>query len=353
MPSPIGKVPDPIPKQYRPRGLTPVLDALGDPIEKADERLARLDHDEDQIVVVLTLNQGSPMYLLSWNVGQLGASKRIEAVANAIGSSEPDIVTIQEVRSRHASTVAEALQGCGLEHVWHSHDPPPCRGREVQKAYHCLIASRWPLAGPHGGDAWRCAAPFPETLGRVAVRTPTVDINVFTAHIPHGSGHGWKKIDTFETLALALRRGTDSPRILTGDFNEPKTFLSSGQLLTFAGEQVDADGSISASCEWWKHRRPREDWSKGVRSVLADASRHGLRDAYRARHGFAVATPVTHRVTKGKGPRCFDHTFVSRHFEVVECGYHHEWRRERWSDHSAMWTKLRLRTEVPPLENWE
>ena len=94
MPSPIGKVPDPIPKQYRPRGLTPVLDALGDPIEKADERLARLDHDEDQIVVVLTLNQGFPMYLLSWNVDQLGASKRIEAVANAIGSTEPDIVTL-------------------------------------------------------------------------------------------------------------------------------------------------------------------------------------------------------------------------------------------------------------------
>ena len=294
------------------------------------------------------------MHLLSWNVDQLGSSKRIEAVANAIGSTEPDIITLQEVRSRNASTVADTLQGCGLEHVWHSHDPAPCRGREVQKAYHCMIASRWPLTGPLGGDAWRCGAPFPETLGRVAVRTPTADIDVFTAHIPHGSGHGWKKIDTFETLALALRRGTDSPRILTGDFNEPRTFLSSGQLLTFAGERVRADGSISALSEWWKRRRPREDWSNGVRSVLADTSRHGLRDAYRTRHGFAVATPVTHRVTKGKGPRCFDHTFVSRHFEVVECGYHHEWRRERWSDHSAMWAKLRLRTEeVPPLENWE
>jgi len=298
------------------------------------------------------LNQGFPMHLLSWNVDQLGSAKRIEAVANAIGSTEPDIVTLQEVRSRHASKVAEALHGCGLEHVWHSHDPPPCNGREVRKAYNCMIASRWPLTDPPGRDAWRCAAPFPETLGRVTVQAPAVDIDLFTAHIPHGSGHGWKKIDTFETLALALRSGTDSPRILTGDFNEPKTFLSSGQILTFAGERVDADGSMSALPESWKGR-PLEDWSKGVRSVLADTSRHGLRDAYRDRHGFTVATPATHRVTKGKGPRCFDHTFVSRHFEVVDCGYHHEWRRERWSDHSAMWTRLRLRTEVPPLENWE
>lgn len=268
------------------------------------------------------------------------------------GSTEPDIVTLQEMRSRHASTVAETLQGCGLERVWHSHDPAPLPRARSPESVSCRIASRWPMTGPPRGDAWRCAAPFPETLGRVAVRTPTADIDVFTAHLPHGSGHGWKKIDTFETLALALRRGTDSPRILTGDFNEPRTFLSSGQLLTFAGEKVDADGSISAPRKSWRDR-PLEDWSKGVRSVLADTSRHGLRDAYRPRHGLAVATPVTHRVTKGKGPRCFDHTLVSRHFAVVECGYHHEWRRESWSDHSAMWAKLRLRTEIPPVENWE
>ena len=293
------------------------------------------------------------MYLLSWNVDQLGASKRLAAVANAIASTAPDIVTLQEVRSQHATKVAEALEGCGLEHVWHSHAPPPCSDREVQKKYHCVIASRWPLIDPPGGDAWRCPAPFPEVLGRILVKTPAGDIDIFTAHIPHGSGHKWKKIDTFETLALALRSGSDSPRILTGDFNEPRKFLGSGQILTFGEKEVNADGVISAPRGTWRGR-PHADWSEGVRSVLADTSRHGLRDAYRDRHGFAVATPVTHRVNRGKEPRrCFDHTFVSRHFEVVDCGYHHEWRRQKWSDHSAMWTKLRLRTEFPPLDNWE
>ena len=176
------------------------------------------------------------MYLLSWNVDQLGASKRLAAVANAIASTAPDIVTLQEVRSQHATKVAEALQGCGLQHVRHSHDPPPCSDREAKKAYHCVIASRWPLVDLPGGDAWRCPVPFPEVLGRVMVKAPAGEIDVFTAHIPHGSGHGWKKIDTFETLALALRSGSDSARILTGDFNEPKLFLSSGQFLTFRGK---------------------------------------------------------------------------------------------------------------------
>ena len=47
---PIRMVPDLAPEQYRPRGMTPLLDALGNLIEKADERLAGLDRDEDQIV---------------------------------------------------------------------------------------------------------------------------------------------------------------------------------------------------------------------------------------------------------------------------------------------------------------
>ena len=231
-------------------------------------------------------NGGARMYLLSWNVDQLGASKRLAAVANAIASTAPDIVALQEVRSQHATKVAQALEGCGLEHVWHSHAPPTCSDREVQKKYHCVIASRWPLIDPPGGDAWRCPAPFPEVLGRILVKTPAGDIDIFTVHIPHGSGHKWKKIDTFETLALALRSGGDSPRILTGDFNEPRKFLGSGQILTFGEKEVNADGVISAPRGTWRGR-PHADWSEGVRSVLADTSRHGLRDAYRDRHGFA------------------------------------------------------------------
>ena len=84
------------------------------------------------------------MYLISWNVDQLGASKRLEAVANAIASTDPDIVTLQEVRSRHAARVAEALTGCGLEHVWHSHAPPACSDRRGTEGV--SLRNREPLA---------------------------------------------------------------------------------------------------------------------------------------------------------------------------------------------------------------
>ena len=204
------------------------------------------------------------------------------------------------------------------------------------------------------GNRWRRRAPFPELLARATVSLPDEqDIDVFTAHIPNGSGNGWRKIDTLNVLSATLRRALDSPRILTGDFNEPKRFRQSGQIVPF-GEKIHEDGGTSI--RGWKTqfgvRRRNMERANGVRSVLAGASQHGLRDAYRDLHGFETATPVTYRTTRDN-PRCFDHTFVSRHFEVVDCGYFHEWRKKGWSDHSAMWTKLSFREEIPDLIEWE
>ena len=51
---PVEKVPDLTREQYRPRGTTPLLDALGTLIETADARMAGIEHAEDQIVAVFT-----------------------------------------------------------------------------------------------------------------------------------------------------------------------------------------------------------------------------------------------------------------------------------------------------------
>ena len=292
------------------------------------------------------------MLLLSWNVHYQSLSGRLKAVADAIGSVEPDVVTLQEVPSKHALAAGNALVSLGLLHVRNSHDPFSPRGRAGNaKPYHCLIASRWPLVRAPGGDNWRSGAPFPELLGRVLVDAPFGLVDVFTVHIPNGANNGWKKIDTFDTLAVALRRAPDAPRILTGDFNEPEQFRSSGQLVTFGWENKHPDGGVSIRRRRNDDgtKRARADWSSSVRSVLDGPSQHGLRDAYRDRHGVSGPTPVTHRLVGHGTRRCFDHTFVSRHFAVVDCGYHHEWRRGKLSDHSAMWTKLCLRHELPRL----
>lgn len=300
------------------------------------------------------------MLLLSWNVHFQSLPGQLHNVIEAIRSVRPDVVTLQEVKTSLADDMKRRLSDIGLVHACCSgKDAPPTAIRKLppirslkRKLYQCLIASRWPVMA--GGNRWRRRAPFPELLARATVSVPDEeDIDVFTVHIPNGSGNGWRKIDTFNVLSAVLRREIDSPRILTGDFNEPQRFRQSGQIVPF-GETIHEDGGTSSRGWYSKYgdRRRRIEWANGVRSVLAGASQHGLRNAYRDLHGVETATPVTHYTTR-KNPRCFDHAFVSRHFEVTACGYYHEWRKKGWSDHSAMWTKLSFRKIIPELIEWE
>ena len=266
------------------------------------------------------------MRLLSWNVNQ----RQPDKLTLKIESLEPDIphiVTLQEVKRNLADDWANYLSDIGLVHHYRSGN------NALALSHQCLIASCWELTPndiPRPGEP-----PYPESLGRATVSVcGEIEVDVFTAHIPNGSGNGWRKIDTFHVLATELCRANDSPRILTGDFNEPKRFEDSGQIVTWKEKE---DGCWR---DQFGDERPRIEWINGVLSVLDGESKHGLRDAYRARNGFQASDLASW------GTRCIDHTFVSRHFEVLGCDYHHEWReQEELSDHSPMWAELRLRTE--------
>ena len=274
----------------------------------------------------------TPIQLLSWNVN----SRRPPDLAAKIESVVPHIVTLQEVERIHADDWAHHLKKIGLAHHYRSGD------NAVTLSHQCLIASRWPVS--NGDDGWRSEAPYPESLGRAKVSVPGEgDIDVFTAHIPNWEGNGWKKIDTFHVLAAALRAASDSPRILTGDFNEPEQFLRSGQIVTF-GENADDDGGTST--RHWRDplsaARTPIAFRNGVLAVLGGESQHGLQDAYRVKNGIQPTDLFTWR------KRCFDHTFVSRHFRVEKCEYYHEWREElELSDHSPMWVELGFRADRP------
>ena len=271
----------------------------------------------------------TPIRLLSWNVN---SGRRARDLTAKIESVVPHIVTLQEVKRNLADDWAHQLKKIGLVHHYRSGD------NALALPYQCLIASRWNLTP---NDIVRPREPpYPESLGRTTVSVPGErDIDVFTAHIPNGSGHGWRKIDTLHALAAELRRANDSPRILTGDFNEPEWHPKL--------ERIEVWGKRKGEPERWPDQfgdeRPSVEWAHGVCSVLDEgASQHRLRNAYRVRRGPKEPTPVTHRTKAGKKPRCFDHAFVSRHFDVLARGYFHVWREREWSDHSPMYVHLRF-----------
>ena len=275
--------------------------------------------------------------LLSWNVNKRRPVDDNGDRTDKIKSVGPHIVTLQEVKRNHADEWADHLNKIGLKHHYRSGE------NALALSHQCLIASCWELTS---NDIPRPREPpYPESLGRVTVSVPGEgdigegDIDVFTAHIPNGAGNGWRKIDTFRDLAAELRRAIESPRILTGDFNEPEWYPTLEKIVVWGEE----NGAPESWPDQFGDERPSIEWANGVRSVLdGAASQHRLRDAYRVRRGSEEPTPVTHRIRKGNKPRCFDHTFVSKHFKVRGCGYHHDWREElELSDHSPMWAELK------------
>ena len=271
------------------------------------------------------------MLILSWNVHRKSPDKLIEKIQ----SENPHIVTLQEITLNQTPEWARQLKKIGLD----SHYASGYEGQD--KDYQCLIASCWPLTPVD--TRWRDCAPYPELLARATVSVAkNQNIDVFTAHMSNGSNHGWKKIDSFHVLSAQLRQADDSPRILTGDFNEPKRFLQSGQLVTWAGEPQQHCGRSKETWPDGRDERRLSEWTDGVLSVLAGPSHHGLRNAYTHLHGIQIPNLVS--LYTGNNPRCYDHTFVSRHFTVDECYYHDEWLKQNLSDHAPICTKLSLHT---------
>ena len=113
---------------------------------------------------------------------------------------------------------------------------------------------------------------------------------MFTAHIPNGVGNGWKKIDTLNARSAELSRTIDSPRILTGDLNQPEWHPTLGTIVVFG----DGKGAPERWTDQFGDERPYIEWANGVRSVLDDAaSQHRLRDAYRQVRRGPEETPLS------------------------------------------------------------
>jgi exonuclease III len=71
----------------------------------------------------------------------------------------------------------------------------------------------------------------------------------------------------------------------------------------------------------------------------------GYQDAFRTLHGYAVNEPSwTWRQIAGHGGGWrIDHIFASAELRLLACTYHHAWRDDGLSDHSALEADLERR----------
>jgi len=289
--------------------------------------------------------------ILSWNLRFQGFGKQIEGITQALESEQADVLTCQEVSEKHSQDFFSRLNKLGYLHQHYAWQGTKFdSGRKIRHGV--LIASKYKLEVL---GKWIDQAKFPDLFAHVKVFPHSFPdgIEFITAHIPNGSGYGWIKIEHFRILSQALIESPDSPRVLTGDFNEPQAFLTSGQIVSFNSE-FKKNGGIKVSGIYSKKTpegipQQKAEWGRSVRDVLS-TNAHGMKNVHEQVHGMHP-TPVTH-IVKGGGERCFDHGFASHHCKIIDSGYHHEWRRSGLSDHSALWFEIRPQP-TPSMIVWD
>ncbi len=302
------------------------------------------------------------MRLITWNV-----NRRVSLLAGqaaALASREPDVVALQEVTAGSWPLWRAALETIGLPHARCSlDDADPARQPISRRRMGVVIAARGPL-----GDAQRLAVPWPETTLAAAIRDPIVADGhdpsagadghdpsagaggrpsagadghdrsagadghdpsagavVHVAHVPNAA-NGWIKPDTLAALRAGLEAGS-GPRVLCGDFNTPRREHPDGRVVSFARDSRERLREERGT-RW-------DDAELGVVPGLADL---GFADAFRTVHGYASKEPSW--VWRHGGGWRLDHVFVFG-LEVVASQYHHAWRDDGLSDHSAMEADLR------------
>jgi exonuclease III len=268
--------------------------------------------------------------LITWNVAR--RVSRIVEQATALAAREPDVVALQEVTRRTAPLWRSAFGFMGLSHVRSSlDDADPGREPAGRRSTGVMVASRTPL----DAVAQPLNVPWPETAVRAAAQTARGPIEVCCVHVPNAA-NGLVKVKTLQAIRLGVLAATPAPRVVCGDLNTPRRELPSGEVLSFAR---DSQGRL----------RPERghEWDAAELGVVPGLGELGYRDVFRAVHGYGRSEPswTWRRIAGHGGGWRIDHVFASTQLRPLACGYHHDWREQDLSDHSALEADLAYATD--------
>jgi exonuclease III len=168
--------------------------------------------------------------------------------------------------------------------------------------------------------------PWAETAVAAVTASAVGPVEIHCLHVPNAA-NGWVKPDTLKAVRAGLEAAPAAARVVCGDLNTPRRELATGEVVSFAR---DSRGRL----------RPERgsDWDDAELGVVPGLRELGFRDAYRSLHGYESREPswTWQRISGHSGGWRLDHLFASEELEPHACVYHHEWRDDGLSDHSAL-----------------
>jgi exonuclease III len=267
--------------------------------------------------------------IVSWNVAR--RSSRLPEQAAALSRREPDVIALQEITDRTLPLWRAALTRIGLPNVRASLDgADPARAPALRRRTGVLLSARGPLVDA----AAALPMPWPETtIAAVASAEASGPVELHCVHVPNAA-NGWVKVRTLEAIRGGLAAAPPGPRVLCGDLNTPRRELDSGEVISFAR---DSRGRLRPE------RGP--EWDNAELGVVPRLRELGYRDAFRALNGYASREPswTWQRIAGHDGGWRLDHLFASQELRPTAATYHHAWRDQGLSDHSALEVDLQGR----------
>ncbi|MDQ6835487.1 MAG: endonuclease/exonuclease/phosphatase family protein, partial [Actinomycetota bacterium] len=198
----------------------------------------------------------------------------------------------------------------------------PARAPATRRTTGVMLASRTPLH-----DVGRALVlPWPETAVCAAAKTSRGAVEAFCVHVPNAA-NGVVKVKTLQAVRQGLAVAEPAARVLCGDLNTPRRELANGEVISFAR---DSRGRL----------RPDRgaEWDTAELDVVPGLQELGYQDAYRTLHPDAMPEPswTWKRIAGHGGGWRIDHIFASSQLRPVAARYHHAWRDQDLSDHSAL-----------------
>jgi exodeoxyribonuclease III len=257
--------------------------------------------------------------LITWNVARRVAG--MVEQATALAARRPDVVALQEVTRRTLPLWEHAFELMGLHHVRSSLPDGRLPASPVQRRLAVVLASGFQLS-----DVGPLPVPWPETALSASALTARGEVEIWCVHVPNAA-NGRIKVATLQAIRSGLAGAGPAPRVLCGDLNTPRRELPGGQVVSFAR---DSNGRLRPE------RGP--EWDAAELGVVPGLRDLGYRDVYRSLHGYGQREPswTWKRIAGHSGGWRIDHIFASEQLQPVACRYHHEWRDQGLSDHSAL-----------------
>ncbi|MDQ5831711.1 MAG: endonuclease/exonuclease/phosphatase family protein [Actinomycetota bacterium] len=261
------------------------------------------------------------MRVITWNVAR--RSSRLAEQAAALASRELDVVALKEVTDATLPLWRAVLERIGLPHIRASLDSAgSLRAPASRRRTGVLVGSRAALRGP----SVTLPVPWGESALAAVADTAIGPVEIHCLHVPNAA-NGWVKAHTHQAVRAGLQLAPRMGRVVCGDLNTPRRELENGEVVSFAR---DSGGRL----------RPERGsvWDEAELGVVPGLRDLGYRDAYRCLHGHGSREPswTWRRIAGHGGGWRLDHLFTSAELRPVRCLYHHAWRDEGLSDHSAL-----------------